>query len=818
MKFVRKKKDINVQENQKLKTPPWKILIVDDESDIHSMTRLGLKNFEFANKQLQIFQAMSGVEARKILAREPNIAVALIDVVMETDDAGLQLIDFIRHELKNSLIRLIIRTGQPGMAPERAVIEHYDIDDYKNKTELTAHKLYTTMRVALKSFRDITVLDTNRKALRKILDAAPTFYHPQSLKQFFNGVLTQIINLCNLGESSLIATVSNGIVVTTNDVAIQSGTGRFAKKDKDQEIEAIIKNCLVCILDKSSNELLPPGSLLIPLEYQKKTIGFVYLEDAHYLSKADQDMIHIMAHQCAFALENLRLYLDLQEANQKTLQMLAVAEKTRSDAELANRAKSTFLANMSHELRTPLNSILGHTQILSRDTNLKASQEKSIATIEQSGNSLLTLINDILEISRIETGQIKLYPSDFPFKKFIEDIVKLFQNYAEQKGLSFIYKPLSSIPSVVHADEKRLRQILINLLGNAVKFTKNGGITLKIGLQETIEDYNPYLTQKFLFQIEDTGVGIAAEEREHIFLPFYQQGNKEYKEVEGSGLGLSITKTLIEMMEGTLHVKSTLNQGSIFWTVLDLKVPKLSSKETKKSVVTGYQGARRKILIIDDQKVNRFLLINVLNCLGFETFEGNDGQDGLEKTYLFHPDLIFTDLVMPIMDGFELVRKIRNSSELKKLPIIITSAIAFDAKRQKKGLEVGYNDFIHKPFHIDNILKTLQKHLGLTWTYAINTPSDEKCAESERYKDSIELKKDLATAKLVPPPAEQVAILFNLVMRGNISGILKEATKIEKMDQQFVPFANNIRKLANEFEVKQLRELIKQYHSMQIEE
>jgi signal transduction histidine kinase/DNA-binding NarL/FixJ family response regulator len=777
------------------------------------MTRLGLKNFEFANKQLQIFQAMSGIEAREILAREPNMAVALIDVVMETDDAGLQLIDFIRNELKNSLIRLIIRTGQPGMAPEREVIEHYDIDDYKNKTELTAHKLYTTMRVALKSFRDLTVLDTNRKALRKILDAAPTFYHPQSLKQFFNGVLTQIINLCNLGENSLIATVSHGIVVTTNDITVQSGTGRFAKKDKDSEIEAIIKNCLACILDESSNELLPPGSLLIPLEYHKKTIGFVYLEDAHYLSKADQDMIHIMAHQCAFALENLRLYFDLQEANQKTLQMLAVAEQTRSDAESANRAKSTFLANMSHELRTPLNSILGHTQILGRDTNLKAIQEKSITNIEHSGNYLLTLINDILEISKIETGKIKLYPSDFRFKKFIEDIVKLFQNHAEQKGLSFIYKPLSHLPSVVHADEKRLRQILINLLGNAVKFTEKGGITLKIGLQETKnqEDHNPYIIQKCLFQIEDTGIGIAVEERDNIFLPFYQQqvGNKEYKEVEGSGLGLSITKTLVEMMEGTLHIESTLNQGSTFWTMLDLKVPKFSSEETEESVVTGYQGATRKILVIDDQKENRFLLINVLNYLGFETLEANDGQDGLEKVHLFHPDLIFTDLVMPIMDGFELVRQIRNGRKFKKLPVIITSAIAFNAKKQKKGLEVGYNDFLHKPFHIDKVLKILQKHLGLIWTYAINAPYDKRASQSS--KNSTELKKDLATendAKLVAPPAEQVDILLNLVMRGNISGILKEAAKIEKMDQQFVPFANNIRQLANEFKIKQLRELL----------
>jgi CheY-like chemotaxis protein len=190
MKFVRKKKDGSITEINKaekksqIKLPPWKVLIVDDENDIHTMTQLALKNFQFAQRPLQIFQAMSGTQAREILQVEPDIAVALIDVVMETDDAGLQLIDFIRNQLKYFLIRLIIRTGQPGMAPEREVIERYDIDDYKNKTELSVDKLYTTMRVALKSYRDLTTLESNRKALRKILEAMPEFHHAQSLNQF----------------------------------------------------------------------------------------------------------------------------------------------------------------------------------------------------------------------------------------------------------------------------------------------------------------------------------------------------------------------------------------------------------------------------------------------------------------------------------------------------------------------------------------------------------------------------------------------------------------------------------------------------------
>ncbi|MEN8215966.1 MAG: DUF3369 domain-containing protein [Pseudomonadota bacterium] len=304
MKIIRKKKNSN---DAKVKLSPWKILIVDDEPDIHAMTRLALDDFQFAGKQLQIFQALSAIEAREILATEPKIAVALIDVVMETDDAGLQLVDFIRNELKYPLIRLIVRTGQPGTAPEREVIERYDIDDYKDKTELTAEKLYTTMRLALKSYRDLNTLDTNRKALTKILDAAPALYLPQSLSQFFNGVLTQMIGLCNLGESGLISSISNGIVVTTKDHQVQAGTGRLCNPTDKREIEEIVTTCSKRVLETKSSDILPSGALLIPLRVHDKPIGFIYLENAQYLDEADKELINILVNQCALALEKLQV-------------------------------------------------------------------------------------------------------------------------------------------------------------------------------------------------------------------------------------------------------------------------------------------------------------------------------------------------------------------------------------------------------------------------------------------------------------------------------------------------------------------------------
>ncbi len=327
---IRKKKSSN---SLTVKLPPWKVLLVDDEADIHAMTRLTLSKFQFANRKLQIFQAMSSLEAREILAAEPEIAVALVDVVMETDDAGLQLVDFIRNELKYRRIRLIIRTGQPGTAPEKEVIERYDINDYKDKTELTDKKLFTTMRLALKSYRDISTLDTNRQALANILEAAPGLYHPQPISQFFSGVLTQIIGLCNLGETSLISTISDGLVVTTsgNQVNVQAGTGRLANPSQNPEVENIIKAC-----STKSDNLLPFGAILIPLKVNNTPIGCIYLENAQHLSEADKNLINLMVDQCTSAMENLQFCF-------KKDNKLALAEQARQMTEKAVNCVNTII-------------------------------------------------------------------------------------------------------------------------------------------------------------------------------------------------------------------------------------------------------------------------------------------------------------------------------------------------------------------------------------------------------------------------------------------------------------------------------------------
>ena len=470
-----------------------------------------------------------------------------------------------------------------------------------------------------------------------------------------------------------------------------------------------------------------------------------------------------------------------------------VEEKYRlakEEAETANRAKSKFLANMSHELLTPLNGILGYTQILQRDKTLNEKQQDAIRVIHQSGEYLLTLISDILDLSKIEADRIELYPTAFRFDDFLQSIVQIFQLRVKQKEISFIYEKLSHLPEGVQADEKRLRQILINLLSNAVKFTQEGGVSFKVG----------YHNRKIRFQVEDTGVGISTEEIKHIFQPFKQVGDQNTRS-EGTGLGLSITKKLVELMAGQLHVESTLGKGSRFWIALDL--PEISNlkgpDKTEDLVITGFEGKSCKVLIVDDKEANRSVLINLLAPLGFETFEAVDGKDSINKTLEHKPDLILTDLVMPVMDGFEASRKIRQFSEFKKTIIIMISASVFEFHKEQ-SVEAGCDDFLPKPIRAEELLGVLKKYLKLTWIYENKNTNNGKPAEIEAETD-----------ELLGPNEKQAAVLFDLAMMGDLDSIVERLEEFEQADRSLASFANKIKELAKNFEEEQICDLIEKY-------
>ncbi|WP_235526595.1 ATP-binding protein [Nostoc piscinale] len=479
----------------------------------------------------------------------------------------------------------------------------------------------------------------------------------------------------------------------------------------------------------------------------------------------------------------------------------AQLKKSQAAAETANLAKSEFLANMSHELRTPLNGILGCAQILLRSQGLPEKEKHHVNIIEQCGSHLLTLINDILDLSKIEARKLELHPDDVYFPSFLQGISEICQIRAEQKNILFVYEPASNLPTGVHIDVKRLRQVLLNLLGNALKFTDAGQVSFKV---EAIADHQPTKNHCIRFWIQDTGIGIAPAELNKIFLPFEQVGEKK-RQTEGTGLGLAITRQLVQKMGGDIHVKSQLGEGSTFW--FELEIPEASewvqsATTASAGQIIGFEDSPLTILMVDDRWENRTVITNLLQPLGFNLVEATNGKEGLAKAIALKPDLVITDLLMPEMDGFELIQHLRQTPEIQDVKIIVSSASVFETD-QHRSLEAGGNDFLSKPVQVDELLNQLEHLLSLTWIY-----------QSSQTQAAIT--NNLATANhqadlLIPPSAEVLQELITLANKGNFNGILKCADQLETSDQNFTNFANQLRQLARQFDEDVLISFLHQY-------
>jgi len=469
-----------------------------------------------------------------------------------------------------------------------------------------------------------------------------------------------------------------------------------------------------------------------------------------------------------------------------------IQERTKAweMAESANRAKSEFLANMSHELRTPLNGILGYAQIFARDKSFTPKQHEGVDIIRRSADYLLALINDILDLSKIEANNLELYPTELHLEEFLKTIIDLFTLRTEQKNIAFIFEPLSHLPVGIRADEKRLRQVLVNLLGNAVKFTKYGGINLNVSYQEG----------QLSFQIVDTGIGISDEDMVRIFQPFQQAGDKNYRP-EGTGLGLSITQRLVKLMQGNLEVKSVLGKGSTFSVTLPVEEVAHVARSTlsKTLVITGYTGERKRIMVVDDRSENRSVVEHLLTPLGFEIVEAAHGRICLENLPQQRPHLIIMDLVMPVMDGFETIRQIRKYDEFKDLPVITSSASVLDYDRQQ-SIEAGFNAFVAKPIHADELLDTLQTLLNLNWI----------CKQ-----DAEEIQAVITTAdqnvQSVKLTQAQAKVLFELAMEGDIKAILANIKQLEQDNPDLLPLTTQLHHLAANFDTDGVAKLVESY-------
>ncbi len=470
-----------------------------------------------------------------------------------------------------------------------------------------------------------------------------------------------------------------------------------------------------------------------------------------------------------------------------------VTERKRYEQSLqqANRAKSVFLANMSHEIRTPMNAILGFSQLMLRDQDITPRQCQYLGTINRSGEHLLALINDILEMSKIEAGRTTLNPTTFDLPALLKDLEMMFRVRTDEKHLSFSVDLIGAVPQFIVCDINKLRQVFINVLGNAVKFTEQGGVGMRVSAERLNDD-----TASLIVEIEDTGPGISADDQEKLFRHF-EQTKSGQQAGTGTGLGLAISQEFVRLMGGAITVESHVGQGSVFSIQLPLlqgEAEAVLSRDVPRHVLRLQAGQPAcRVLIADDVDDNRQLLAQLLGPVGFEIRLANNGAEAVKGFEQWKPHLILMDFRMPVMDGHEAIRRIRALPGGQEPKIIAVTASAMDENRQEL-MEVGAHDFISKPFREAELFRKIHTHLGVRYDYAEE-------AEPVAEEDVAEL----STASLVALPLSLIAALREAVTTADLDQVLAIIDDIEEIDSSL---ARRLRRLAEAFRYQDLLDLL----------
>ncbi len=475
-----------------------------------------------------------------------------------------------------------------------------------------------------------------------------------------------------------------------------------------------------------------------------------------------------------------RLLIQEIDSHQRTDEQL---QKAKQAADQANLAKSRYITAISHELRTPLNSILGYAQILDGDEAIPPNRRQAVSVIRKSGDHLLSVIEGTLDIARIEGGKLTLDVKPLNFPAFLQEIVDMFVLQARNQGLSFDYQTAGELPGVVRADERRLRQILLNVLGNAVKFTQRGSVSLHVD----------YRRDMAIFDIRDSGPGIPAEDLERIFEPFVRGSTAH---AGGSGVGLTIARMLTDLMGGEMNVSSVLGAGSSFRVRLflpEVHAPQ-EAPELPRASRVGYVGIRRRILVVDNEKDDRDMLQSVLDALGFQVEQAASGYECLQMIAHFAPHVVFMDLAMPGIDGWETLRRIRRL-KLSDARIAILSANAFD-KNLDNDAGMGAEDFIVKPLRVDELLDWIGRKLQLQW---VNAEAPAIAAPSATHHPQ----------PLLPPGREDLSALDELLGLGYVRGILNKLAEIERQNPACGEFVRVLRELARGFQFDAMKEILR---------
>jgi two-component system, sensor histidine kinase and response regulator len=556
--------------------------------------------------------------------------------------------------------------------------------------------------------------------------------------------------------------------------------------------EANFDDCYLQLLEQFQAR----AYIIVPIFYGRKIWGLLAIyQNSHprQWKEAEIKIVVQIANQLGVALQQAELL-------EKTQQQSIALQNALIAADAASHAKSEFLANMSHELRTPLNAILGFTQLMSRDSNLSTEHHEHLTIINRAGEHLLTIINDILEMSKIEAGKTTLNNHSFNLHEFLELLYNFIKLRAESKGLELIFDYAADVPTYIYADEGKLRQILLNLLGNAIKFTEKGIVSLQVSQGLIIEsEENNHLQKKLIFEISDTGFGISLEEIELLFQSF-KQTEIGRKSQQGTGLGLAISRKYVQLMGGNIQVSSDLGVGSTFTfdiTIQESEASNVKIPLTRQKVIKlAPNQPEYKILVAEDVADSRLLLVNLLKEIGFTVFEAENGEEAINFWHQWQPNLIIMDIQMPITDGLTATKIIKETRQGKKTKIVALTASTFEENRQNI-LAAGCDDFLSKPLQVTVLLEKISEHLGVEYIY-------EKQEEKIESANSQKILESDVSAFLLTMPGEWLKQLNNAAGQCNDDLILKLINQIVPENNNF---ANFIKDLALDFQFKRIIEL-----------